>query len=117
VVADLRKNGSGWAEDPHQFKGLQALSISPRQDAVVYVKTKMKWSGLRLRPRTRLYFRKMAFDGEGNVNFGSVQKVELRYPFVDGSSISIFCEASGVQCFVAHRQGHVEKVVFEERAF
>jgi hypothetical protein len=117
VSPDLRKTVSGGAEDPQQFKGLQALAICPRQDAVVYVRTKTKWSGFRLRPRTRLYIRKMMFDGEGNVNFGSVQKVELRYPFVPGSSISIFYEASGVQCFVAHRKGHVEKVVFEERAF
>jgi hypothetical protein len=59
----------------------------------------------------------MVFDGETNVNFGSIQKVELRYPFEEGSSISIFCEAQEVHCFIAHRQGHVEKVVFEERAF
>ena len=59
----------------------------------------------------------MKFEATGDVSLGEPVNVTLEYSFPVGSSLSIICENGEVHCFVAHRNGPVEKIVFPERSF
>ncbi len=102
----------------YPFKNLKALAISPNEDALAYIKMKRRWKKT-LFPEIHknIYIRRMKFDSDGNVTFVAPVKVSLEYPFDDGSSLSMICENGEVHCFVAHRNGPVEKIVFQERSF
>ncbi len=59
----------------------------------------------------------MIFDHNRNARFLTRQNVELRYPFLEGSSMSVNWEDGEIHCFVAQRDGTIEKVVFDQRTF
>jgi hypothetical protein len=113
-----RRTESPEEDKLHPFKNLKSLAISPKEDALVYIKMKRKlnrWLFPEL--QKKIYVRRMTFDSDGNVAFMAPRKVGLLYPFDEASSLSMICENGEVRCFVAHGNGLVEKVVFQERSF
>jgi len=97
-------------DNSHAFKNLKALAISPNEDAIAYITIKRSWRGL----QKELCIKRMMFDAAGEVSFTAPVKVSLEHPFDSGSSLSMICENGEFHCFVAHRNGPVEKIVFPE---
>jgi hypothetical protein len=111
---DARKRTEALDENkPYPFKNLKALAISPNEDAIAYITMKRSWGVL----QKELRISKMTFDSAGKVSFTTPVKVSLEYPFDIGSSLSMICENGEAHCFVAHRNGPVEKFIFPEHSF
>jgi hypothetical protein len=106
---DASKRTEALDEDKtYPFRNLKAFAVSPNEDAIAYITMKRSWRGL----QKELCIREMMFDSAGEVSFTMPVKVNLEYPFDIGSSLSMICENGEVHCFVAHRNGPVEKIVF-----
>ena len=108
---DASKRSEARGEDnSHAFKNLKALAISPNEDAIVYITIKWSLRGL----QKELCIKRMKLDDAGEISFAAPVKVSLEYPFDSGCSLSMICENGEFHCFVAHRNGPVEKIVFPE---
>jgi hypothetical protein len=102
-----------WKQELHKLHHLQALAITPSEDSIVYIRTKVE--GWFLKKKSKLYLRSMQVDLDGNVIMQPPKKVLLHHPFLQssGSNLSVISDSRGVHCFIVHCSGIVEKVTFE----